>query len=101
MNRDIHNSNSGMKPFIASRNANQNFNKYISPKQRRKFLKKIFNNDASDFNKFADLITNIKSRKNAKILIDFYFYKNGIDPDAKDALEFVDIVYDMLDNLTN
>lgn len=90
-----------MNPLIASRYPNRNFRKLITPKQRRKFLKKIFNNDANDFNKFGDLISNIKSHKNAKILIDFYFYKNGIDPDSKDALEFVDVVYDLLDDLIN
>jgi len=101
MNRDIHNNHSGMNPIIASRHSNRNFKKLITPKQRKRFLKKIFNNDVSDFTKFADLIINIKSLKNAKILMDFYFYKNGIDPDSKDALEFVNVVYDFLDDLTN
>ena len=95
MNRDIHNSHSGINAVIISRHSNRRSYKSISPKQRKKFIKKIFNNDVDDFNKFAALIRNIKSRKNAKILVDFYFYKNGVDPESKEALEFTNTVYDI------
>ncbi len=92
MNRDD-NYNSGMSGATTRFLARQDFNKLITPKLRKKFIKKIFNNDQKDYEKFAALIQNINNWKDANILIDFYFYKNGVDPVSREALEFRNILY--------
>lgn len=67
--------------------------KLISPKQRKRYINYIFNDNEKDFQKFIKLIKNINNWKDASILIDFYYYKNGARPDSKEAIEFKDIIY--------
>ena len=67
--------------------------KLITPKKQIKYINNLFNRNEKDFQKFIRLIKNIKNWKDASILIDFYYYKNGVKPNSKDALELKDIVY--------
>jgi hypothetical protein len=93
MNRDEYNNNSGNGRVPTLNLAVEDFNKLITEKQRNRFIIKIFNNDKKDYHKFIKLIHHINNWKDANILIDFYFYKNGIDPISKEALDFRNIIY--------
>lgn len=93
MNRDDYFYNSEKNPTKDDQLGMLDVNKLITPKQQKKFINNIFNGNVSDFQKFIKLIKNINNWKNANILIDFYFYKNGARPDSKDAKEFKEIIY--------
>ncbi|RMF61936.1 MAG: hypothetical protein D6748_00585 [Calditrichaeota bacterium] len=65
----------------------------IRPKQRKKFIKKIFSKNEQQYMEFIGILNQTPSWKNASILIDSYFYQNGVNPYSKEALEFSDLVY--------
>lgn len=71
----------------------EDINRLISPKQRKKFIKKIFNKKEAQFLEFLNLMNNTPTWKHASNLIDSYFYQQGINPYSKEALEFSDLVY--------
>lgn len=71
----------------------EDINRLISPKQRKKFIKKIFNKKETQFQEFLSLMNNTPTWKHASNLIDSYFYQQGINPYSKEALEFSDLVY--------
>lgn len=68
-------------------------NKIVSPRLQDKFVKKVFNDDQKDYEKFISLINNINNWKDANILINFYFYKNGVDPTSREAVELRSVIY--------
>jgi len=87
MDRDIFENNSGKSltaPDITSS---------ITSRQRKKLIRKIFNGDEEDFEKFLSLLSNIHTFKDANILLDFYYYKNDVDPFSKEAIDFRNIVF--------
>ena len=65
----------------------------ITPRQRKRFIKKLFRKKESNYKKFVDQLNRIAQWKKASILIDEYFYQAGINPYSKEALEFTDLVY--------
>jgi hypothetical protein len=93
MNRDEYNNNSGNGQVTTQDLVVEDFNKLVNTRQRNRFIKKIFNSDKQDYQKFIKLIHHINNWKDANILIDFYFYKNGVNPISKEALDFRNIIY--------
>lgn len=71
----------------------EDITRLISPKQRKKFIKKIFKKKEKHFLEFLSLMNNTPNWKHASNLIDSYFYQQGINPYSKEALEFSDLVY--------
>lgn len=65
----------------------------ITSRQRKKFVRKIFNRNEEDFEKFLTLLGNIRTFKDANILLDFYFYKNEVDPFSKEAIDFRNVIF--------
>jgi hypothetical protein len=68
-------------------------NDMIGRWQRRKFIKKIFRKDESEYESFIRLLNRTPTWKEASNVIDSYFYENGLNPYAKESLEFTDLVY--------
>ncbi|GAB4363405.1 MAG: hypothetical protein Kow0042_01270 [Calditrichia bacterium] len=71
----------------------EDLNQMISSKQRKKFIKKLFKKNERQYQQFTDTINKLPTWKQASILIDDIFYKIGINPYSKDALEFSDLIY--------
>jgi hypothetical protein len=87
MDRDTFGNNSGkslITPDLAF---------LLTSRQRRKFVRKIFNGNEEDFEKFLALSSNIQTYKDASILLDFYLYKNEVDPSSKEAIDFRNVIY--------
>lgn len=87
MDRDVFNNNSGK-----SRTA-PDFASLITSRQRKKFIRKIFNRNEEDFEKFLARLNSIQSYKDASILLDFYLYKNDVDPYSKEVIDFRNTLY--------
>ena len=71
----------------------EDLNTLITPKQRKKFIKKIFHKQEQQYQEFITLLNGTPSWKNASTLIDSFFYQQGVNPYSKEALEFSDLVY--------
>ncbi len=71
----------------------EDLNTLISQKQRKKFIKKIFRKQERQFQEFIALLNGTPTWKNASILIDSFFYQQGVNPYSREALEFSDLVY--------
>jgi len=71
----------------------EDITRLISPRQRKKFIKKIFSKKEKKFLEFLSLMNNTPNWKHASNLIDSYFFQQGINPYSKEALEFSDLVY--------
>jgi len=71
----------------------EDLSRIISPKQRKKFVKKIFNRKEKKYQEFISLMNSTPTWKHASNLIDNFFYQQGINPYSSEALEFSDIVY--------
>lgn len=71
----------------------EDLSRLISPKQRKKFVKKIFNRKEKKYQEFISLMNSTPTWKHASNLIDNFFYQQGINPYSSEALEFSDIVY--------
>ncbi|NOX37868.1 MAG: hypothetical protein GXO78_10065 [Calditrichaeota bacterium] len=71
----------------------EDLHKLIKPKQRKKFIKKIFRKNESQYLEFIDLLNRIPDWKKASRTIDEYFMTASINPYSKEALEFSDLVY--------
>jgi len=65
----------------------------ITPKQRKKFIKKIFRKNEKQYEQVIGLLNQTPSWKKASIVIDEYFLQANINPYSKEALEFSDLVY--------
>ena len=93
MDRDAYQNNSGKSGATTSLLSRRNLSSFISARQRQRFIRKIFQGDKKDFQKFFALLKNIQSYKDASILLDFYFYKNEVDPMSKEALDFKNLIF--------
>ncbi len=71
----------------------EDLHQLIKPKQRKKFIKKIFRKNESEYTEFIDLLNRIPDWKRASRTIDEYFVTASINPYSKEALEFSDLVY--------
>lgn len=67
--------------------------KLISPKHRKRFIKKVFKKREQQYEEFVQLVNNTPTWKHASNLIDEFFYQEGLNPYSKEALEFSDLVY--------
>lgn len=71
----------------------EDLGRIISPKQRKRFVKKIFSKKEKKYLEFISLMNSTPTWKHASNLIDNYFFQQGINPYSREALEFSDIVY--------
>jgi hypothetical protein len=71
----------------------EDLSKIITPKQRKRFVKKIFNKKERQYQEFVNLMNSTPTWKHASNLIDNFFYQQGINPYSKEALELSDMVY--------
>ena len=71
----------------------EDLNNLIDPKQRKKFIKRIFKKRESLYQEFIGLVNNTPTWKHASNLIDTFFYQQGLNPYSREALEFSDLVY--------
>ena len=71
----------------------EDLNDLIDPKQRKKFIKRIFKKRESQYQEFIGLVNNTPTWKHASNLIDTFFYQQGLNPYSREALEFSDLVY--------
>ncbi len=65
----------------------------ILPKNRRKFVKKLFRGNDQKFNQFVQRINQIATWKDASEYIEEFYTNAGIYPYDKTALEFSDVIY--------
>ena len=68
-------------------------NTYISPKQRKKFVKKVFNKKDKQYEEIITVLNKTPNWKQASNIIDDFFMKMNINPYSRDALEFSDLMY--------
>jgi len=68
-------------------------NLLISAKQRKKFIKKIFNKNEEDFYKFIELINQLPTWKHASTLMEMFYNRRGIDLYTKEAIELSNLIY--------
>ena len=71
----------------------QDLGKVISPKMRKKFVKKIFRKKDDKYQEFVGQLNQISQWRDASSLIDEYFMQEGVNPYSKEALELSDIIY--------
>lgn len=71
----------------------QDLNHLITPKQRKKFVKKVFKKREDQYREFLGLLNGTPDWKNASNMIDNFFYQQGLNPYSQEALEFSDLVY--------
>jgi len=67
--------------------------KMISPRNKKRFVKKVFNKKEQQFQSFVDVLNRTATWKEASYLIDDFFMREGVNPYSKDALEFTDLIY--------
>ena len=68
-------------------------NTYISPKQRKQFIKKVFNKQEQQYEKIISSLNSTANWKNASKIIDDFFTNASINPYSREALEFSDLMY--------
>ena len=71
----------------------EDLNKLITPKQRKKFIKKVFKKNEQQYVDFLTHLNGTPDWKNASNMIDNFFYQQGLNPYSKEALEFSDLIY--------
>jgi hypothetical protein len=64
----------------------------IGEGDRRRFIKKIFNQDESSFSSAVDTIGTLASWKEASKFIDQILIRNDVDPYSTEAERFVEII---------
>jgi hypothetical protein len=67
--------------------------KMISLRNKKRFVKKVFNKKEQQFQNFVDVINRTTTWREASYLIDDFFMREGVNPYSKDALEFTDLIY--------
>ncbi|RMH78306.1 MAG: hypothetical protein D6681_20170 [Calditrichaeota bacterium] len=65
----------------------------LSPRQGELFIRKLFRNDATMFQNFMNMLAHVATWPDASRLIDEFFYRHGIDPYSREALELTNVVY--------
>jgi hypothetical protein len=71
----------------------QDVNLLISAKQRKKFIKKIFNKNEEDYYKFIELVNQLPTWKHASTLMEMFYNRRGIDLYTKEAIELSNLIY--------
>ncbi len=71
----------------------EDINSVISEKNRKKFIKKLFNKSESKYEEFVSYINKISNWRNASAAIEDYFHQANIYHYDRDALEFTDLIY--------
>jgi len=71
----------------------EDLNQLISEKNRKKFVKKLFDKNESKYSEFVRYLDKISTWRNASAAIEDYFHQAGIYHYDRDALEFTDLVY--------
>ena len=71
----------------------EDLNRLITPKQKKKFVKKVFKKNEQQYLEFVTLLNGTPDWKNASNMIDSFFYQQGLNPYSKEALEFSDLIY--------
>lgn len=66
---------------------------YISPKYRKKFIKKVFHKEERQYEKIIASLNKTPDWKQASSIIDDFFMNGNINPYSREALEFSDLVY--------
>jgi hypothetical protein len=65
----------------------------IDEKAEKVFIKKLFDGDASSYEKLLDKLDEAESWRVAKILIDNELFKRDVDPFSREAIKLVDLIY--------
>jgi hypothetical protein len=65
----------------------------ISPKARKRFIEKLFNENEKDYERFLSLINQSENWKQASVYVDAIFLRHKINPYSKHAVRFTDTVY--------
>lgn len=65
----------------------------IDEKTEKVFIKKLFDGDASSYEKLLDKLNEAESWRVAKILIDNELFKRDVDPFSREAIKLVDLIY--------
>ncbi|HZV12886.1 MAG TPA: hypothetical protein VFA55_06685 [Candidatus Kapabacteria bacterium] len=65
----------------------------IDDGERKKFIKKLFRKNDPEYEKALDAMNAMQTWKEASGYIDTLFLRNGVDPYAKQAIKFTDVVY--------
>jgi hypothetical protein len=65
----------------------------IDEKAEKVFIKKLFDGDASSYEKLLEKLDEAESWRVAKILIDNELFKRDVDPFSREAIKLVDLIY--------
>lgn len=65
----------------------------IEPDLRRKFIRKLFEDNDTDYKRYVTLLNQTESWKQASIYVDAIFLRHRINPYSKTAIRFSDLVY--------
>jgi len=65
----------------------------IDEKTEKVFIKKLFEGDASSYEKLLGKLDEAESWRVAKILIDNELFKRDVDPFSREAIKLVDLIY--------
>jgi hypothetical protein len=66
---------------------------YITPKYRKKFIKKVFNKKEKQYEEIIASLNKTPDWKRASSIIDEFFMNANINPYSREALEFSDFIY--------
>jgi len=66
---------------------------YISPKYRKKFIKKVFHKKEQHYEEIISSLNKTLDWKQASSIIDNFFMNASINPYSREALEFSDLIY--------
>lgn len=85
---------SGMQatPPAASPPLRTNLNGSIADDQRRRFIRTIFQNDEAYYNVVIEAINGMATWKDASLYLQMFYQATGLDPFARDVVEFTDII---------
>jgi hypothetical protein len=65
----------------------------IDEKAEKVFIKKLFDGDATSYEKLLEKLDEAESWRVAKILIDNELFKRDVDPFSREAIKLVDLIY--------
>ena len=65
----------------------------IDEKTEKVFIKKLFEGDATSYEKLLEKLDEAESWRVAKILIDNELFKRDVDPFSREAIKLVDLIY--------
>ena len=85
---------SGMneKPSFATPVPPADLKASIDDDQRGRFVRTIFQNDEAYFNVVIDALNGMPSWKDASLYLQMFYQASGVDPYARDVIEFTDLI---------